>query len=111
MLNSVIKRQRVSHIKMISKLQNQVVKRIMNKLKTSFIFTDKHKQTIAKFGSVDHALVRKDVKVETEYSWDFLFDDMRYRYQGKLAVGVGKQYFEIPAGMPDHGIMISKIDY
>lgn len=79
--------------------------------KSSFFFTDNRKEIITDLGILDHVLVRKDVKVETEYSWDFISDDVMYPYREKSAISVGKQYFEIPIGLPDHGIMICNIDY
>jgi exonuclease III len=79
--------------------------------RSSFFFPDDYNEEIKTLGILDHVLVRKDVKVEAEYSWDFISDDVMYPYQEISAISVGKQYFKIPIGIPDHGIMICNIDY
>jgi exonuclease III len=79
--------------------------------KSSFFFNDDCKGIIKDGVILDHVLVTKDVKVKAEYSWDFISDDERYPYREKSAISVGKQCFEIPKGLPDHGIMICDIDY
>lgn len=79
--------------------------------KVSFFFPDAYNEIINNMVVLDHVLVRKDVQVEAEYSWDFLSDDGTYPYPDKSAIKVGNGYFEIKQGLPDHGMMICEIDY
>ena len=62
-------------------------------------------------GVLDHVLVREDVQVKAEYSWEFLVDDKVYPYQDKSMIKVGNEYSIIEQGLPDHGMMICDIDY
>lgn len=85
---------------------------ILNKTKKfNFIFPNKSDSTkIGSLVALDHVLAPKDIKVEAEYSWNFILDDNNYPYKDTDEIKIGNEYYMIKCGLPDHGMMICRID-
>ncbi|RDU21915.1 endonuclease/exonuclease/phosphatase family protein [Anaerosacchariphilus polymeriproducens] len=74
---------------------------------SSIIYVDKSTSEVTGFGAVDHVLHSDNIKVNSEYKWDFLARDSVYPNISSIDIGT---IWSIPAAYPDHALMISDIE-
>lgn len=101
-----IKRNRLSHWFPKCNMENLKynTKEINN---SSIVYVEKYTKVIKGFGDVDHVLGSDDLKITSEYNWEFIEDDEMYLQKSYIRVG---EVWDIKPAYPDHAMVITEID-
>lgn len=74
----------------------------------SYLFPKESFVKLENAGALDHIISNKMFKITSKYNWDFLCDNEIYPNIEDIERGC---YWNIPLGYPDHGMLISEIEF